>query len=144
MKIYMAGNLFTAAERTWNKLVAAGLRNLGHEVFLPQESEANLKEHGPQKIFQMDVSGISWSQAVVAWVEGPDPDSGTCWEIGYANGRGKKTVAYTTDLRYQGADNSKYDLNLMITQSVDKMIRLKPDVNPLEVARAIDVELKKK
>jgi len=30
---------------------------------------------------------------------GPEPDSGTVWEVGFAQGLGKKVVAYSTDLR---------------------------------------------
>ena len=39
MRIYLAGPLFTTAERDFNAALAAGLRALGHEVWLPQESE---------------------------------------------------------------------------------------------------------
>lgn len=30
---------------------------------------------------------------------GPEPDSGTVWEVGYAQGLRKKVVAYSTDMR---------------------------------------------
>ena len=30
---------------------------------------------------------------------GPEPDSGTVWEVGYAQGLGKKVLGYSTDLR---------------------------------------------
>lgn len=30
---------------------------------------------------------------------GPEPDSGTAWEVGYAQGLGKKVLGYSTDLR---------------------------------------------
>src|ERR1700694_2816055 len=39
MRIYLAGPLFTTAEREFNAALAAGLRALGHEVWVPQESE---------------------------------------------------------------------------------------------------------
>lgn len=30
---------------------------------------------------------------------GPEPDSGTVWEVGFAQGLGKKVLAYSTDMR---------------------------------------------
>jgi len=39
LKIYLAGPLFTTAERDFNAALAALLRDRGHEVFLPQEHE---------------------------------------------------------------------------------------------------------
>jgi len=143
MKIYMAGPLFTAAERQWNKEIALELRRLEYEVFLPQESESNKEDFNSKKIFETDVAGIDWSDVILAWIEGPDPDSGTCWELGYANGKNKITIAYTTDLRFQGADNGRYDLNLMLTQSLDNTLRFDPDVKPYFVAVTVARFLKK-
>jgi len=138
----MAGPLFTVSERRWNKELALELRRFGHEIFLPQESESNESEvFDSKKIFKADVEGIDWSDVVLAWIEGPDPDSGTCWELGYARGKNKITIAYTTDLRFQGADNGRYDLNLMLTQSVSNILRFSPDVQPYFVASDIDREL---
>jgi hypothetical protein len=39
MRIYLAGPLFTTAEREFNDALAVSLRTAGHEVFLPQEQE---------------------------------------------------------------------------------------------------------
>jgi nucleoside 2-deoxyribosyltransferase len=39
MKLYIAGPLFSAAERSWNAELAAALRDGGHTVFLPQEQD---------------------------------------------------------------------------------------------------------
>ncbi|MFZ3357430.1 MAG: hypothetical protein WCA56_04700 [Xanthobacteraceae bacterium] len=41
MKIYLAGPLFSAAERDFNARLAGLLRGLGHEVWLPQDAEQN-------------------------------------------------------------------------------------------------------
>jgi nucleoside 2-deoxyribosyltransferase len=85
MKLYFAGPLFTAAERTWNAEVTAALRAAGHEVFLPQEQEPGMDGAG---IFARDVGGIDWADGLVAIMDGPDPDSGTSWEVGYTFGLG--------------------------------------------------------
>src|SRR3970282_294599 len=84
MKLYLAGPLFTAAERAWNAQLAAALRSGGHDVFLPQDQESGKPASG---IFATDVGGIDWANALVAIMDGPDPDSGTASERGYAYGR---------------------------------------------------------
>lgn len=112
MRIYFAGPLFTAAERDWNVAVAAALRNAGHEVFLPQEQEPGKDAPG---IFATDVGGIDWASCLVAIMDGADPDSGTCWEVGYAYGK-KPIVLVRTDLRRnEGSGGSGY--NPMLTES---------------------------
>jgi nucleoside 2-deoxyribosyltransferase len=89
VKLYFAGPLFTTPERTWNAEVTAALRAAGHEIFLPQEQEPG--KDGPG-IFATDVGGIDWADGLVAIMDGPDPDSGTAWEVGYAFGTRKPVV----------------------------------------------------
>jgi nucleoside 2-deoxyribosyltransferase len=84
MRIYFAGPLFSAAERDWNVALTSALRAAGHEVFLPQEQEPGKDAAG---IFATDVGGIDWADGLVAIMDGADPDSGTCWEVGYAYGK---------------------------------------------------------
>ena len=112
MKVYFAGPLFTTAERTWNVTVAAALRGAGHEVFLPQEQEPG---HDAAGIFATDVAGIDWSDGLVAIMDGPDPDSGTAWEVGYAFGSRKPVILVRTDIRALGGDAGDY--NPMLTQA---------------------------
>ena len=112
MRLYFAGPLFTAAERDWNIALAAALRAAGHEVFLPQEQEPGKDAAG---IFATDVGGIDWADALVAIMDGADPDSGTCWEVGYAY-RKKPVVLVRTDMRRnEGSGGSGY--NPMLTES---------------------------
>ncbi len=112
MRIYFAGPLFSAAERDWNATLAAALRVVGHEVFLPQEQEPGKNASG---IFATDVAGIDWADCLVAIMDGADPDSGTSWEVGYAYGK-KPIVLVRTDLRRNsGSGGSGY--NPMLTES---------------------------
>jgi nucleoside 2-deoxyribosyltransferase len=112
MRIYFAGPLFSAAERDWNVAVVAALRAAGHEVFLPQEQEPGKDAAG---IFATDVGGIDWADCLVAIMDGADPDSGTCWEVGYAYGK-QPIVLVRTDLRRnEGSGGSGY--NPMLTES---------------------------
>jgi nucleoside 2-deoxyribosyltransferase len=84
------------------------------EVWLPQEHEP--REQTAQAIFIMDVTGIDWTDMVVACMDGPDPDSGTCWECGYAYGKGKPVICYRTDFRISG-DTAGAPYNLMLSES---------------------------
>ena len=111
MRLYVAGPLFSAAERSWNAELAAALRGGGHEVFLPQEQEPGRDAPG---IFSGDVAGIDWADALVAMMDGPDPDSGTAWECGYAYGK-KPIVLVRTDFRTHAGNGAPY--NAMLTES---------------------------
>ena len=121
MKLFLAGPLFNAAEREFNRGLRDALAAAGHEVWLPQEKEP--RERGGTAIFKKDVEGIDWAEAVVANMDGPDPDSGTCWECGYAYARKKPVLAYRTDLRH-AEDAALGRFNLMIEKSATKVLLL--------------------
>ena len=113
-KLYLAGPLFTLAEQNFNAEVARFLESEGFEVWLPQEHEP--RRNSARAIFQMDVKALDWADMVVAWMDGPDPDSGTAWECGYAYAKGKPIVCYRTDFRLSG-DTEGAPYNLMLTES---------------------------
>ena len=120
MKIYLAGPLFSAAEREFNVLLADRLRIAGHKVWLPQESEQ--RSMSARQIFEKDVEGVDWAEVVVANMDGPDPDSGTCWECGYAYQK-KPVIVFRTDFR--AADEAgKAPFNLMLTESASACLDL--------------------
>jgi nucleoside 2-deoxyribosyltransferase len=104
VKLYFSGPLFSAAERDWNERLAASLRSAGHEVFLPQEKESGMDAAG---IFSSDVGGIDWADAVVAIMDGADPDAGTAWEVGYAYGK-KPIILVRTDFRTEAGSGGPY------------------------------------
>lgn len=131
MKLYFAGPLFTTAERDWNAEVTAALRAAGHEVFLPQEQEPGKDAPG---IFATDVGGIDWSDGLVAIMDGPDPDSGTAWEVGYAYGTRKPIVLVRTDIRAMAGSSGDY--NPMLTQAATVRIDL-PAASTAQVIEAI-------
>jgi nucleoside 2-deoxyribosyltransferase len=131
MKLYFAGPLFTTAERAWNAEVTSALRAAGHDVFLPQEQEPG--KDGPG-IFATDVGGIDWADGLVAIMDGPDPDSGTAWEVGYAFGTKRPVVLVRTDLRALAGDVGDY--NPMLTQAATARIDL-PAASTTEVIAAI-------
>ena len=79
MRLYVAGPLFTQAERAWNERLAAALADAGHDVFLPQSEVKAIASLDADTIFQVDIDGVRSAEAVVAILDGADPDSGTCF-----------------------------------------------------------------
>lgn len=135
MRIYLAGPLFSLAERSFNELLSEALIALGHAVFLPQSG--GKMQGSSAAIYQWDVGGIQWCDAVVACLDGPDPDSGTAWELGYAEGIGKITLGYRTDFRVnEGLDK----INLMLTEGTDATLYL-PNETIERVAERINYQL---
>jgi len=132
MKIYLAGPLFSSAEREWNQRLAGLLRQFGHEVFLPQEEEP--RELSARAIFETDRQGIDDADVVVAVMDGPDPDAGTAWECGYAYGK-KPIVLIRTDFRRLGRKGLG-PYNPMLTESAGMHIEL-PSASVEETAGAI-------
>ena len=143
MKIYLAGPLFSTAERNFNKQLTRLLRDKGYEVWLPQEFEQMTMT--PKQIFLKDVEGIDWADVVVANMDGSDPDSGTSWECGYAY-RKKPVILFRTDFRAGhrlGGNRSEIEAksdapyNLMVTEAASKRLDL-PFAAVDSVANSID------
>jgi nucleoside 2-deoxyribosyltransferase len=131
VKLYFAGPLFSAAERAWNLELVVALRDGGHEVFVPQDQE---KGKSAAEIFTTDVAGIDWADALVAVMDGSDPDSGTAWECGYAYGK-KPVVLVRTDFRVAAGDHGA-PYNPMLTESATVRLDL-PFAPTSEIARAV-------
>ncbi len=130
MKLYFAGPLFTRPERDWNDRVANALRAAGHEVFLPQEQEPG---KDAASVFATDIGGLDWSDAVVAIMDGPEPDSGTAWEVGYSF-RKRPIVLVRTDFRSLGGAAGAY--NPMLAEAATIRLDL-PAASTTDVVGAI-------
>src|ERR1044071_6317631 len=103
MKIYLAGALFTLAERSFNIELATALTDvIEHaEVLLPQRDTQNLPP-GPdfrERAFRYCLNGVDTCDVLVAMIEGADVDSGTCVEVGYAFAKRKRIIGVRTDFR---------------------------------------------
>ncbi|NJD29973.1 MAG: nucleoside 2-deoxyribosyltransferase [Chloroflexi bacterium] len=142
MKIYFAGPLFTTPERTFNAELAARLEAAGHRVYLPQArgltddpdqpvrqpsggegSTPRARSMTPRQILEKNLRGLDWAEAVVAIMDGSDPDSGTAWECGYAYARRKPTVQFRSDIRGVG-DTGGNPYNAMLTGPADAHIEI--------------------
>ena len=104
-KIYLAGpDVFLphAIEHgNWMKMLCA---DYGHEGLFPIDNVIQ----GPSpsdianKIMEANKAMIVQCDIVIANLSpfrGPEPDSGTVWEVGYAQGLGKEVLAYSCDRR---------------------------------------------
>lgn len=98
--IYWANALFCEADRTFNAQCVRRLREVGYDVFLPQESPVN-KDTSPSatEIFRVDTSTILNSNLVIACLDQETIDSGVACEIGIAFAFGIPIIGLYTDIR---------------------------------------------
>ena len=106
MKIYLAGPLFNAGERGFLSEIAARLRALNFEVFVPHEQFVEQEGVDPKAVFTTDLAGVRAANAVLAWIDGAQVDDGTATEIGIFTqlcamdpSRYKGIIGLCTDLR---------------------------------------------
>lgn len=117
---YIAGPLFSDAERSYLELMVRHLSNAAKldpdvDFFLPHRDGGELGKGPTRKdIFELDISQVSSAEIVVALLDGQDVDSGTCIELGYAYARGKKIFGLLTDSRVYGTAAEPHRPNLMV------------------------------
>lgn len=125
VKVYLAGPLFTDAERQYNLYLKEKLEKYNEikfpiynlDVFLPQELDIDFSSETWQKdTFASNVKHIDESDIIIAVLDGPICDDGTSWEVGYAWAKGKKIFGLRTDFRTVGPEGI---VNLMLGCSVD-------------------------
>ncbi len=129
-QIYLAGPLFSKAERDFNLYLRDRLVEIGFNVFLPQEDGddtiSSRLEDRMKNIFINDVKGIDESDIVLAVLDGgSDVDSGTAWEMGYAYAKGIPVLGLKTDFRTFGDEGI---VNLMMEMSMDRLERDVEDI----------------
>jgi nucleoside 2-deoxyribosyltransferase len=127
MRLYLAGPLFTEAERTFNRTLAERLEADGHIVSLPQRDTP--EPEGPERghrIFLVNLAGLTSAEVVVAVCDGPQVDDGTAWEIGYAYARGIPVYGLRTDPRI--TQRREEPINLMILEGLRALV---PSVDAL-------------
>jgi len=108
MRIYLAGPIFSQAERDWLDRLAARLRREGFECFVPHEHLDEIADPTPESVHALDVEALRSAHALLAWLDGPLVDDGTAAEIGVfaelvrSGGPGYRgIVGLVTDLRLE-------------------------------------------
>lgn len=108
MRLYIAGPLFSEAERAWLDALVVRLRAEGFDCFVPHEQFRELADVTVDEVYGIDVGGLRSANAVVAWLDGPLVDDGTACEIGMfaelvrsGGDQYRGIVAIATDLRLE-------------------------------------------
>ena len=108
MRLYVAGPLFSEAERSWLDALAARLRAESFDCFVPHENFPELADVTLELVYRIDTAGLRSANALVAWLDGPMVDDGTACEIGMfaelcRNGgeQYRGIVAISTDIRLE-------------------------------------------
>ncbi len=114
MRVYLAGPLFTQAEQDFNRKVRDFLVAQGHSVFVPQDEVVVPEVNQAIDVRQQCIRGLDSCEIVVAILDGPDVDSGTAFECGYAYAKGKKIFGLRTDFR-RVSDTNSIDVNAMFS-----------------------------
>jgi nucleoside 2-deoxyribosyltransferase len=140
--VYFAAPLFTQAERQWNQAVVDELtRRTGCTVILPQRFDLDTAQGGQGRLddlFRQCVDGVDACDVVVAVLDGPDGDSGTAFEMGYACAKGKPVIGVRTDFREQHDQGT----NIMLSRSCGAIVRVDGfRQTPSDVAKAVTEEL---
>lgn len=106
-RLYLAGPLFSQAEREFNCKLKELLVPY-FDVFLPQENGglfSNLVANGMpireagQKIFSTDIRAIEECEVLLIILDGRTIDEGAAFELGYAYARSKVCIGLQTDMR---------------------------------------------
>jgi nucleoside 2-deoxyribosyltransferase len=121
MRIYLAGPLFSVAEREFNERLAAAMESGGSvNVILPQVYGSRIvgQPGFSQLMFSYCLETIDESDLIVAILDGPDADSGTAVEVSYAYARGKKIIGVRTDPRA----SEDRGLNLMLSNMCTHLV----------------------
>ena len=102
MKVYLAGPFCKPIERANVERAKDILKSRNLDLFVPMEHFIEGGEDMPnnvwgQKVFKMDKEAIFQCDIVIALYYGLYSDSGTAWEIGFANAINKKIVIVHCD-----------------------------------------------
>ena len=96
IQIYLAGPLFTLAEREFNARLVESVHKKRPDliVTLPQDNAVKFKSHENKnaEIFQDCIDSIDHADIMVALLEGADADSGTSVELGYSDRPGSEVT----------------------------------------------------
>jgi nucleoside 2-deoxyribosyltransferase len=128
--IYIAGPLFSEHERDYLLKIEEkiyqelGWKNEFEELenttdglkknsicFIPHRDAGDLgiSDFNRDNIFQADLNALDNSVIIIAILDGPDVDSGTAVELGYAYAKGKKIVGLLTDKRHLKSEENMRD-----------------------------------
>jgi len=122
-RIYLAGPLFSQAERSFNELLASRLAPFA-SVYLPQRDGGLMSEMisagvpaevAARRVFHRDVEALRRADCIVAILDGRTIDEGVSFELGIGFSSEKRCVGLQTDTRRL----AMWGNNPMITGALD-------------------------
>lgn len=155
MRVYMAGAMFTEADKAYNLHLAQRLRAHGFDVYCPNESEPiNDKRRADvtgRMIYAYDIGELESSNVVLLQVS---EDSGSNWEAGYMDALAKHgdprrwygVVGMATDIRLQsvpnpaqfGVDNQAGYLNQLVVGGLQQSLGIYSTADDA-IARLVEI-----
>jgi len=158
-KIYLASPYgFAESTRAFIRQLRETLRENHHEVQdpwelggplvndfhrqsqgIPLERRQEMREDLNRRLGALNRETIESVDTVVAALDGPDVDSGTASEIGFAFGIGKRVFGYREDLRRTGEEGTIVNLQVQywIEESGGRIVSSVPElIKALETAPA--------
>jgi nucleoside 2-deoxyribosyltransferase len=141
MKIYLAGPLFTEAERDWIRKIKVQIEELAEShgkpvnVIWPYEliTQSEIDQLGNQaklEIFSRCKSHLDDADMLLALLDGSQVDDGTAWEIGYFFAKKRpeqKIIGIRTDFRRAGESEGAV-VNVMIECACDWVVRSREEL----------------
>ena len=140
LRVYLAGPLFSHAERRFNVELNTLVKNLGFDTYFPQEDAGLISEmvesgmdvhQARDAIFQRNRDSIGASDIVVFVLDGRVPDEGAAIEVGMGYALGKECIGLKTDFRScePGGNNMMIDgvLNYRIAADLERLCGMLSD-----------------
>lgn len=139
--VYLAGPLFSDQDREMLLRIESAFRASGMRCFLPHREVGDLsplkttlgEELARQYVFDSDIKGVTDCSVLCALLDGPDVDSGTAAEMGFAHALAKPVFGLCTDSLRRGRTINNMiwgvcDGGRTIYSCLDEMIKAVVDV----------------
>lgn len=153
IRIYLAGPLFSDAEREWAERFKAKIqavaRHCGQEVtvdwpweFFQDQELPSCGDQAAAKIFADCLSHLDQADLVIALLDGTQVDDGTAFELGYfyhAHRDPSRIIGIRTDFRAAG-DCPNTQANAMIQAACGKIVLSVPGLLELLGTRFLELE----
>lgn len=98
--VYVAGPLFTPAERAYLEDLTRRIEALGFTTYLPhRDGGLATGQTDTRPLYDADIRALDGASLIVAVLNGTDVDSGTAFEIGYGIARGVPVFGVSEDAR---------------------------------------------
>lgn len=118
--VYIAGPLFTPAQRNDIEEIGRLCKKLGFKPYMPHvDAGLHLKDDPSEKYFKQDLAAMNSADFCIAILDGSDVDSGTAFEIGYLYAKKIPAIGILRDSRFP---KPREQMNVMIANGNYKVV----------------------